>query len=135
MKNILKWLRLNFVKANPGKFQFMIIGDKTCYKHILKINSTCVQSSDDVTLLGVLTDKNLTFKKHIDNLVCKAQYKLHALQHIRKFLTIEKAKILGNAFIDSQFNYATLKWMFCRKTLYSKIEKIHHRTLKVVYGI
>ena len=25
--------------------------------------------------------------------------------------------------------------MFCRKTLYSKIKKIHHRTLKVVYGI
>ena len=25
--------------------------------------------------------------------------------------------------------------MFCRKTLYSKIEKIHHRTLKVVYGV
>ena len=25
--------------------------------------------------------------------------------------------------------------MFCRKTFYSKIEKIHHRTLKVIYGI
>ena len=25
--------------------------------------------------------------------------------------------------------------MFCRKTLYSKIKKNHHRTLKVVYGI
>ena len=23
--------------------------------------------------------------------------------------------------------------MFCRKTLYHKIEKIHHRTLKVIY--
>ena len=23
--------------------------------------------------------------------------------------------------------------MFCRKTLYSKIEKIHHKTLKVIY--
>ena len=113
----------------------MILGDKTCYKHILKINSTCVQSSDDVTLLGVTIDKNLTFKKHVDNLVRKAQYKLHALQRIRKFLTIEKAKILGNAFIDSQFNYAPLIWMFCRKTLYSKIEKIIHRTLKLVYGI
>ena len=82
-----------------------------------------------------MIDKNLTFKKHIDNLVPKAQYKLHPLQRIRRFLTIEKAKILGNAFIDSRFNYATLIWMFCRKTLYSKIEKIHHRTLKVVYGI
>ena len=91
--------------------------------NILKINSTCVQSIDDVTLLGGMIGKNLTFKKHIDNLVRKAQYKLHALRRIRKFLTIEKAKILGNAFIDSQFNYAPLIWMFCRKTLYSNLNK------------
>ena len=32
MKNILKWFRLNSLKANPGKFQFIILGDKTCYK-------------------------------------------------------------------------------------------------------
>ena len=101
MKNVLKWFMLNSLKANLGKFQFMILSDKTCYKHILKINSTCVQSSDDVTLLSVMTDKNFIFKKHVDSLVRKAQYKLHALQRIRKFLTIEKAKILGNIFIDS----------------------------------
>ena len=47
---------------------------------------------------------------------------------------MEKAKILGNAFMDSQFNYAPLIWMFCRKTFYSKIERIRHRTLKVIYG-
>ena len=55
------------------------------------------------------------------------------MRRTRKFITIEKTKILGNAFIDSQFNYAPLLWMFCRKTLYSKIEKIHHKTLKVIY--
>ena len=139
MKNILKWFRLNCLKANPGKFQFMILGDKTCYKHIFQ---TCVQSGDDVTFLGVITEKNLTFKKHnltfkkyIDNLVRKAQYKRHALRCIRKFLTIEKAKILGNAFVDSQVNNAPLIWMFCRETLYSKIEKTHHMTLKVVSGV
>ena len=82
-----------------------------------------------------MINENLTFKIHIDNLVREAQYKRHALRRIRKFLTIEKTKILGNAFIDSQLNYAPLIWMFCRKTLYSKIQKIHHRTLKVVYGI
>ena len=62
MKSVLKWFMLNSFKANPGKFQFMILSDKTCYKHVLKINSTCVQSSDDVTLFGVTIDKNLTFK-------------------------------------------------------------------------
>ena len=60
----LKQSRLNSLTAKPGKFQFMIIGDKTCYKHILKIDSTCVQSSDNLTLLGVIIDMNLTFKTH-----------------------------------------------------------------------
>ena len=55
------------------------------------------------------------------------------MRRIIKFLTIEKAKILGNAFIDSQFSYTPLLWMLCRKTLHSKIEKIHHKTLKVIY--
>ena len=79
------------------------------------------------------TDKNLTFKQHIESLCRKVYYKVHVLRHIRKFLTIKKAKILGNAFTDSQFSKAPLLWMFCRKTLYSKIEKIHQKSLKVIY--
>ena len=132
-KSILNWFRLNSLKANHGIFQFMILGDKPHHKHILKVNSIKVEASDDILLLAITIDKKLTFKQRIGNLCRKAQYKLHALRRIRKFLTIEKVKILCNAFIDSQFNYAPLLWMFCRKTLYSKIEKIHHKTLKVIY--
>ena len=132
-KSILNWFRLNSLKANPGTFQFMILGDKFHQKHLLKINSIKAEASDDALLLEVTTDKKLTFKKHNENLCQKAQYKLHALRRIRKFLTIEKAKILGNVFIDNQFNYAPLLWMFCRKTLYSNIKKIYHKTLKVIY--
>ena len=111
----------------------MILGDKSHYKHVLKINSIKVEASDDVLLLRITIDKKLTFKQYDENLSRKTQYKVHALRRIRKFFAIEKAKILGNAFIDSEFNYAPLLWMFCRKTLYSKIEKIHHKTLKVIY--
>ena len=89
MKNILKWFRLNPLKPNPGKFKLIMLGDKTCHKHILKMNLTSVQSSDDVAFLGVMIDKNLTFKKRIINLIRKVQYKLHSLPRIRKFLTIE----------------------------------------------
>ena len=34
--------------------------------------------------------------------------------------------------IDKLF-VAPLTWMFCRKGLYSKMQKIHHETLKVIY--
>ena len=63
----------------------------------------------------------------------RSTYKLHAPRHMRKSLTIEKAKILGNVFIDSQLNYASLLWMLCRKTLYSKLAVIDHNILKIIY--
>ena len=88
-KSILNWFRLNSLKANPGKFQFMILGDRSHQKHELKINLIKVEDSDDVLLLGITIDKKLTFKEHVENLCRKAQYKLHALRRIRKFLTIE----------------------------------------------
>ena len=98
----------------------MILGDKSHHKSILKINSIKAEASDDVLLLGITIDKKFIFKQHIENLSRKAQYKLHALRRIRKFLTIGQAKILGNVFIDSQFNYAPLLWMFCRKLFIQK---------------
>ena len=40
MKNILKlkWFRFSSLKANARTSQFMVLGDKSCYEHILKIN-------------------------------------------------------------------------------------------------
>ena len=75
---------------------------------MLKANSIQVEASDDVLLPGIAIDKKLTFKQHIQNLCRKAQYELHALRRMRKFLTTEKAKILDTVFLDSQFNYALL---------------------------
>ena len=49
-----------------------------------------MEASVNVLLLGMTIDKNLTFKKHIENLCRKVQFELHALRHIRKFLTNRK---------------------------------------------
>ena len=67
-KGILNWFRLNSLKANPEKFQFMILGDKSHYKHKLKIDSIKVEASNDVLLLGITIDKKLTFKQYVENL-------------------------------------------------------------------
>ena len=97
------------------------------------INSITVKKSNEVILLGLASDNKLVFKKHIENLCRTAQYKLQALTRIRKYFALDKAILLGKTFINIQFNYAPLIWMFCRKTLYHKIEKFHHRTLKIIY--
>ena len=52
-------------------------------------------------LLGIKIDYELKFKEHIKELSRKASYKLHALQRIRRHLSVDKARLLANAFIDS----------------------------------
>ena len=122
MRNLLYWFKINSLKANPGKFQFMILEKKKRLKYSLKIGPITIKESDEVELLGMTIDKTLNFKKDIKNLCRTAQYKLHALRRIQKYLTLDKAKLLGNASIDSQFNYAPLIWMFCQKAAYLKIQ-------------
>ena len=48
-----------------------------------------------------------------------------ALCKIRKCFTGEKAKLLAKSFINSQFSYGTLVWMFLGKTSVAKICKIY----------
>ena len=38
------------------------------------------------------------------------------------------------AFIESQFNYCPLIWMFHSRTLNNKINHIHERALRTVYS-
>ena len=105
------------MKANPEKFQFMILSKKSYQPQKLSVNTFTIDESDEVELLGVTIDKELNFSKHIDKLCRNAQYKICALKRIRKYLSLEKAKMLGNTFIDSQFNYTPLIWMFCRSSV------------------
>ena len=120
------------MKANPGKFQFMVLGVKNIAPFSVNVNCKITPCSNEVKLLGITVDNQLNFKKHIEELSKKASSKLHALRRITEYLTVQKATILANVFIDSQFNYAPLIWMFAGKTLINKICKIHHRTLQVV---
>ena len=124
---------INSLKPNLGKFQCMILGTKD-HSFVLNISKSKIERSAEVTLLGVKIDQQLKFKSHIKELCRKVAYKLRALRRIRKYLTVEKAKLLANAFFNSQFTSATLIWMFTGKSSIARICKIHFRALKVVYS-
>ena len=123
------------MKPNPKNFRFMILGKSTRQSIILNINNLKIRESSSVILLGLTIDNRLTFKDHINILLRRASFKIHALRRIRKYLTAVKAKLLlYNAFINSQFNYASIIWMFCHKQDYLEIEKIQYKALKIVYN-
>ena len=112
----------------------MILETNNDIKVNLFLDVNKVEKSQEVVLLGINIDNKLSFKTHIENICRKAKHKLHALQRIGKYLSTDKAKTLCNAFINSQFHYLPLIWMFAGKLLISRVQKINFWSLQVVHN-
>ena len=130
LKNVLMWFTGNSLSPNTGKFHYMILEKWVTNQLSLFINGFKRERTS--VLLGITIDDQLTFKTHIEYICRMAKYKLRALQRIRNYLSTEKARLLVTVFINSQSYYPPLIWIFPGKTLISKVQKIHIRTLQVV---
>ena len=75
----------------------------------------------------------MSFTTHIKNLYSIASNRLQALARICKFLSFEQAKHLSEAYIISNFRHCTLIRMFCSKPANNLVNKIHKRSLRVIY--
>ena len=73
-----------------------------------KLRKDKIWESNNVKLLGVKKDKELTFDEHISNICLKANRKLRALARLSRFLSLEKRLTLFKAVIESQFKYCPL---------------------------
>ena len=99
----------------------------------MSFDGKTIKSSDTVELLEITLDKNINFKRHIQNICHKANNKTKALFRIRKFLNLEQAQVLVEAYISSNFRYCPLIWMFYGKISDNLIVKTHYRTLRAIY--
>ena len=54
-------------------------------------------------------------------------------RRISMYLSKDKLILLMRTFIQSQFNYCPLVWMFHSRTLNNKINKLHERALRLAY--
>ena len=106
----------------------MVLGNESYKQFKLTINGSSINSQKSVKLLGITIDSKLNFNSHIENICNMASYKVFVLQRIRKYISTDHAETLASAFINSQFNYCSIIWMFCSKKSKQKIESIHKRT-------
>ena len=80
------------------------------------IDGHTIPASKSVKLLGVQIDNNLDFSEHVTTICKNVSKKLHALRRISHCMSNNKLRIIMKAFIESQFGYCPLVWMFyCRK--------------------
>ena len=128
----IEWFEANYMKLNADKCHLLVAG----HKHELvwaRIGKELIWESNEEKLLGVIIDRDLRFEMHVTSICKKASRKLTAIARYRRLLTFEKIRTLVKSFVESQFAYSPLVWMFHNRKINSKINRLHERALRLLY--
>ena len=127
----IDWFELNYTKLNQDKCHFLISGNTSEYLWV-QVGEHKIWESLQEKLLGLNIDKNLNFNEHLSIVCKKASSKVRTLARVAKIIPFEQKRLLMNSFIQSQFSYCPLIWMFCSSETNRKIDYIHERALRLI---
>ena len=129
----MNWFKQNSLKANPEKFQTMLISSYGCNVDGLMINvQNTTSSTERMNVLGVKIDNKLNFTEHISDVCIKAGRQLNILQRLKRVLDYKSRMVIYKSFIILHFNYCPIVWMFTGKKSLDGIENIKKRALRFV---
>lgn len=129
--NLLKWCKINDMNLNVNKCSVITFSRKLWPRqHNYKMNDTEVKRTEIVKDLGVLFDKKLTFKPHIDRIVNSSYSTLGFIKRIAKeFDDPYITKSLYTSLIQSKLEYASIVWAPYRKVDIDRIESVQKQFL------
>ena len=129
----IEWFEANYMKLNADKCHLLVAGHK--YECVCaKIGNETIWESNAEKLLGITIDRNLKFELHVTSICKKAQRKLTAIARYSKLLSFGKLRILLKSFVESQFGYSPLIWMFHDRSVNLKINRLQERALRLLYN-
>ena len=118
------------MKANSGKSLLLMSDTEKSHANVV---GCMMKSSQKEMLLGINLDSELIFEDHV-NFMCKiANQKLYALSRIAPFMDLKQRRNIMKAFVESQFGYCPLMWMFHSRGRNNKINRIRERALRITY--
>ena len=128
----IEWFENNHTKLNQEKCHLLVSGYKR--ENIwARIGQTKIWESRKQKVLGVEIDSNLNFDLYVSSLCKKEGKKLCILARLSNFTSLNRRRTLMKMFIESQFGYCPLIWMFHGRIVNKKINHLHGRALRIVY--
>ena len=112
---IKEWLLANKLSLNVAKTEFLLIGSHHKLNNLdskpsVNIGHDSIKQVQHSTVLGVEIDENLSWKKHIENVVKKVTSGIGAMRRIRDFVDRETLSSIYNALIRPHFDYCSEVW-------------------------
>ena len=135
LEKLSNWLMSNRLTLNATKTEFMFIGSRRRLSTLsdaleLSIDNVPIEQVTSVKSLGIYIDENLTWHSHIDKLCTKIAS--GAIKRVKPFVPQSTLLNIYNSLVQSHFDYCSLVWGNCGKTLSNKLQKLQNRAARVI---
>ena len=108
----LTWYNDNYLMVNPDKFQLLMINSLNDNDQAsLTINAHVIESTADISLLGVNIDEHLLFSKQISELCIKASQRVGVLSRLRNLIPTKAKLLLYKSSILPYLTYCLPSYM------------------------
>lgn len=138
LNKILKWMQNNRLKLNLTKTNYLIFSPKSDkYKNL---NDTNLFETKDYKIerkthckyLGIMIDKNVNWKPHINNLKTKLAKAVGILYRIRYYLNKNSLNLLIHSLIISHLKYGIICYARADKTSLQPLKVLFNNALRCV---
>ncbi len=123
---IKQWMLVNKLKLNGNKTEFIKIASKTntvpSSLTSLRVDTDVVQPTISARNLGVTFDSEMSLSPHVQSLCKSANFQLHQISRIRKYLTLEATATLVHSLITSRLDYCNAVLYGLPKAQLSKLQ-------------
>ena len=140
-KNVYNWLAVNKLTINIKKSNFVIFHPhqkKITYqpKDQIYINETnkleCLEHKEYVKYLGILIDKNLSWRNQIDSLILKISKTVGMIAKRRHFVPRNILLHIYQSLIHPYISYGLTAWGMASKSALNRILILQKRCLRFI---
>jgi len=133
LNTIAQWCLENGMSLNVTKCQVLSFTnrrEKILYDYT--INGTSLERTSSATYLGVIFDEKLSFSKHVENIVKKANSTMYFIRRVFSKSTPEIKEKVYYALVRSKLEYAATSWDPHSKSQIESLEMVQHLAARFV---
>ena len=133
LNNVDNWLTLNRICINADNTKYIIFSyRKQLHLTNIKIGFATIEETNNIKFLGIIFDKHLTFKHHVDVIARKISKSVGILFKLSKYLPLEIIKTLYYSLINPFLLYEIEVWHGTYANITNKIFILQKKACRAI---
>ena len=134
LNNIQEWLLCNKLSLNVSKSSCVTFSPKQKHTRSLQLEINCeiIKEKTTTKYLGVIVDKHLTWKHHLESIKTKLAKITGIIFKIRHYVPLPVLKHLYSSLFYPHLNYANLLWGNATASALKPIETLQKKVVRAM---